>query len=159
HTEYRGFTTQYTPPGSSVAYTVLQLTSTYYNPTIQGTSNSGQNTLTLNSTAGLATGMFVTGPGNSATSETPITVNGSTVALSTPAAPGSATAQFTFPYQNPSPAKKGPPIATGQTAPISEPLFSSNTIGLGAWPPMPSWMGNGTETPGQMVFGCDGAFA
>lgn len=55
--------------------------------------------------------------------------------------------------------------AAGLTVYVYMPLFSTNTnLQVSALtpylPPMPGWMSsNLAETPGQMVFGCDGAFA
>ncbi len=53
----------------------------------------------------------------------------------------------------------------GVTLNIYQPLFSTNTklttsASLPYLPPMPTWMSsNLSETPSQMIFGCDGAFA
>lgn len=50
----------------------------------------------------------------------------------------------------------------GVTFNIYDPLFSTNTNGITGLSPMPSWLAAAsaaTETPSQMVFGCDGVFA
>ncbi len=50
----------------------------------------------------------------------------------------------------------------GVTFNIYDPLFSTNTNGITGLSPMPSWLtavSAATETPSQMVFGCDGVFA
>jgi hypothetical protein len=39
-----------------------------------------------------------------------------------------------------------------------QPIFTTNTLYAGATAAAPSWLPNGKETPGQMVFGCDGVF-
>lgn len=162
HTQYRGYTTQYTPPGSSEAYTVLELTSTYYTASIQGTSTNS-NILTLNSVTGLSSGMYVTGPGIPASPPTQITVSNGAVTLSTAAGAGAGAGTFTFTYQNPNPGAKQLTLGDGQIVRIYQPFFSSNTIGVGSdLPPMPSWMQTGAfggfMTPGEMVFGAEGAF-
>ena len=50
----------------------------------------------------------------------------------------------------------------GVTFNIYDPLFSTNTNGITGLSPMPSWLAAASaasETPAQMVFGCDGVFA
>jgi hypothetical protein len=51
-------------------------------------------------------------------------------------------------------------VAYGEIINIYEPIFSTNTSYVDEdAPPMPSWLTNQNESPGQMVFGCDGVFA
>ena len=57
----------------------------------------------------------------------------------------------------------GTKIKAGDVINIYQPIFSSNTRYVpGNAPPMPNWMvaaASAQETPAQMVFGCDAAFA